>query len=144
MMSRNFKSPWRKWVKLTNKKEIIKENVGLIQKETRKKNGVYVVRISKSLYRASGKSDIVYIGRGILSHRLRRLLKLFPGYVTQKRKKQKNLFARKALLNLVKYLNADVWVTYKVTTKHKELEKKLLQKYQREHLEPPPLNRLPT
>lgn len=143
-MSDDFKSPWRKWIKLTNELKITEENIELIQKETHKKNGVYVVKVSKSIKRVKGKSDIVYIGRGVLNNRLRRLLKLFPAYVTKKTKKQRLLFARKALLNLVIHLNADVWVTYKITDRHKELEKELLQRYQDDHIELPPLNRSST
>jgi len=140
MNSKYFKSRWRKWVKLTSKQKIIEKNTALIQKETRMKKGVYIVRVSKPVDRVIGKSDIVYIGEGTLHRRLRRVLKVFPERITEKSKKQKNLLARWGLLLIVKKFDADVWITYKITNKHKDLEKKLLQKYRNDHIENPPLN----
>jgi len=145
MISKDFKLPsWRKWIKLTDKKKIIEENTALVQNETHRKKGVYVVRVSKSIERVKGKSDIVYIGRGNLHQRVRRLLKLFPERVTVNTKNQKVLFARTGLLSIVSHLNTDVWITYKITDRYIQLEKDLLQKYRDDHIELPPLNRSST
>lgn len=129
---------------MTDKKKIIEQNASLVQNETHRKKGVYVVRVSKYIKRVKGKSDIVYIGRGNLHQRVRRLLKLFPGRVTENTKNQKVLFARLGLLSIVSHMNADVWVTYKITDNYIQLEKDLLQKYRDDHIEMPPLNRSST
>jgi len=104
---------------------------------SRDQYGVYIVRSSTEICRLKGKSDILYIGKGKIKHRLIALLD--PHFRETKRKhsaKQdlKRLITEEGFIIYIKYLFFDT------NDLAKKKEKDLLKKYCLKHIEPPPLN----
>ena len=99
--------------------------------------GVYVIAIDQPFGRFIGESDIVYIGstirkNGGIRTRIKEHFK--PGKSQQTNKRISEL------------LNTNIFLRFSVVSKRKpnnarELEKKLLNKYVKQHGELPPLNR---
>ena len=103
------------------------------------KSGVYVVSTDYEVSRLRGKSDILYIGRSNnLRRRMKFLLKYFLplGFVGNWGKHT----AREALKIILEETDINVYIAYTVCGNQKAVEKKLLQKFCKNHIETPPLN----
>jgi len=103
-----------------------------------KTKGVYVIRASRPIGRVKGESDIIYIGQGVLQHRIQALLKSFlPANFREYGTKHT---ARQAFERILNEPKTEFELSYLCTDKARNLESRLLQYYQLDHVEPPPLN----
>jgi hypothetical protein len=103
-----------------------------------KRKGVYIIRAKKPIGRLQGESNIIYIGQGVIRHRIQALLRQYlpPPYSNYKNKHT----ARKAFERLMSKSELELELGYLTSENSKGLEKLLLQAYIEQHIEPPPLN----
>jgi hypothetical protein len=104
-----------------------------------KKKGIYVIRLSKPVPRIKGESDIIYIGQGIIRHRIQAL---FRSYLPLPFRDYMNKHtAREMFERVTNELNLQSQFSYVLRDQEsKELESRLLIDYRLSHIEPPPLN----
>lgn len=104
-----------------------------------KEKGVYIIRVGKPIPRIKGESDIIYIGQGVIQHRIQALLRSYlplPLRDYMNKHTARELFERVASeLNLQPEFSFVL-----LGQKSKELESRLLRDYCLSHIEPPPLN----
>ena len=101
--------------------------------------GTYLIRTRRAMPRVSGRSDIVYVGKGILKRRI--------GDCLAYRKKERNSwpYYSKSLCGLMDGLTLDLEFSYTIapSREHGErLEAYILEGYEKEHFELPPVNRV--
>lgn len=134
MMSNEFRQPkWSPWYPLQKltAEENIEENIS-------NDSGVYIIKEENSVGRVKGKSDIIYIGQGKLKDRLYGILGYFYGKSNEKIWPHT---AKKEIFRLLSEEKKNLFVSYCITKNPKKLEKELLHKYEKYHIELPPLNK---
>jgi len=134
MKSKEFKQPkwlfWKSLKKLTDGR-IIEENIP-------NDRGVYIIKIENSIGRVKGRSDIIYIGQGKLKDRLYAILGYFYGKPSEKNWPHT---AKKEIFRLLSEEKNNLFYSCFITKACKELERKLLREYEKDHIELPPLNK---
>ncbi len=104
-----------------------------------KKKGVYVIRAKEPIPRVKDESDIIYIGQGVIQHRIQALLRSFLPLPF--RDYMNKHTARQAFERLIRELRFELELCYVLAGESsKNLETHLLQNYCVYHVEPPPLN----
>jgi len=100
------------------------------------KKGVYILKYNSLVYRLKGKSDILYIGKTISGLNYRINFYFNPGPSQETSKRINSYLKNKKFGNLK--------ISFKVMIskdRTRELEKKLLCRYDNDHEELPPWNR---
>lgn len=134
MMSNEFHQPkWSPWYPL--KKLTFEEN---IEKNIPNDKGIYIIKEENSVERVKGKSDIIYIGQGKLKDRLYAILGYFYGKSNEKNWPHT---AKKEIFRLLSEEKKNLFVSYHITRTCKNLEKELLHRYEKDHIELSPLNK---
>jgi hypothetical protein len=134
MLSNEFRQPkWSPWYSL--QKLTIEENM---EENIHNKKGVYVIKGKIPIGRIKGKSDIIYIGQGSLKGRLYAILGYFYGKSNERTWPHT---AKKEIFRLLSEEKKNLFISYRTTKSCKKLEKRLLHKYEKDHIELPPLNK---
>jgi hypothetical protein len=129
MNYQNYFKEWKNWGRFDEQE---KEFEGL--------NGVYAFRLTSNFGRLRGASSILYIGK---CDQNRKKEKRPSGlWYRLKNYKQNNPGSSTRLKEIEKeFRSSNVEYSYVVCENPHEIEKKLLDNYERQHLELPPLNR---
>jgi len=146
---------FRIWIKIVKDYDY---NRDLILKLPRKK-GVYIIRADKPILRIKGESDIIYIGQGKIQSRIQQLLRSylpvnFRNYFGKHTAREgfERILEETELELEFSYITMDIEETkakvLELATLHsfkgvditKGIERRLLERYCRDHIEPPPLN----
>jgi hypothetical protein len=123
------------WIKIQTDYESNKKLVLRLPKD----KGIYVVRAKVQIPRVKGDSDIIYIGQGVIKHRIQALLRSFlPPHFRDYMNKHT---AREEFERLIREQEFELELCYVLTSEDpKAKESHLLHKYCEDHIEPPPLN----
>ena len=143
------------WIKIVKDK---KHNKDLILKLPKKK-GVYVIRTDKLIPRIKGESDIIYIGQEKIQNRIQLLLRSylplnFRNYFNRHTTREgfERILEETELKLEFSYVLIDIGSpkanslelatsnSFKEDAIAKKIESRLLERYCRDHIEPPPLN----
>jgi excinuclease UvrABC nuclease subunit len=116
----------RLWCKLSDDLDNLKQKIP-------KEPGVYVFKLNKYLNKLRGKSDILYIGssKNLRKRIINNYLKGRGGPTT---KRIHSYLIKRNYINFVE-------VGWKITKNYKNLEKKLRNKFDKDHDQLPPWNR---
>jgi hypothetical protein len=114
------------WYKLS-------DNLGNLKQKIPKEPGIYVFRLNRALDKLKGKSDILYIGssKNLQKRLIKNYLKGWGGLTT---KRIHEYLIKRNYRNYVE-------VGCKVARNYRDMEKKLLMKFDRDHDELPSWNR---
>jgi len=103
-----------------------------------KRRGIYIIRAEKPFPRVKGESDIIYIGQGVIQHRVQLLLRSF--LPLSFRNYMSKHTARVDFERMMRELNWRLELGYVLSENAKVLERLLLTSYRQDHIECPPLN----
>jgi len=114
------------WYKLS-------DDLGNLKQKIPKEPGVYVFKLNRYLEKVKGKSDILYIGssKNLQKRIINNYLKGNGGLTT---KRIHNYLIKRNYINFVE-------VGWEITKNYKNLEKKLRNKFDKDHDQLPPWNR---
>jgi len=134
MLSKEIKqSKWQGWLPLNKGNRITVKNIERVPKKLR---GVYIIKQNKAFRRIKGESDIIYIGQGKVQDRLWAITGCFF-----KEGKNWHHTAKEEIYRLIREENKRLKFAFYITKKCKMLEDKFLKKYEKDHIELPPLNK---
>jgi len=121
---------FRRWYPLIQNGRVVEDTIEQIPN----REGVYVIRLGKPIPRLKGESEILYIGAGKIQDRLYAICARFYGV-------EYAHTAKDELYRVIQEVAPDCWVSFTITDNHNQLEKDLLHRYSKDHIELPPLNR---
>ncbi len=124
---------WSRWYPL--RKLTVEENM---EENIPNKKGVYIIKRETPVWRIKGKSNIIYVVQGNLKNRLYAILGYFYGKSNERAWPHT---AKKEIFRLLSEEKNNLFLSYCITESSKKLEKELLHKYEKDHIELPPLNK---
>jgi len=125
------------WIRVEENPEKFAE----IVKKLPKRTGVYVIRANRTIARLKGESSILYVGQGVIKHRIESHFKYFLPPRFKKWITIKDV-TREELWRVHKELSLNLEFSYILCAgdEAKRIESMILREYRYYHIEAPPLN----